>query len=118
MTELFQTSYGRYSTSLQKDSSGVNFYYTGEKEIFSPVSMASGYEKQLLSITFRLALASLHQLGIFIFDEIDSDSDEENSLRLYKTIMNQKFDQIFIITHKENTKEYLSNLPDCKIFEM
>lgn len=119
MNDLFQRSYDKnYVVSLQKDNSGADFYYTDNTNILSPIGKASGYEKQLLSITFRFALASLHKLGLFILDEIDSDSDEENSLKLYKTILNQKFGQIFCVTHKEPTKEYLMNLNECQLIEL
>lgn len=119
MNDLFQRSYDKpYEIFLKKEGVGVDFYYTDKTNILSPVRAASGYEKQLLSVTFRLALASLHKLGIFIFDEIDSDSSEENSLRLYKTILNQKFSQLFVVTHKEVTKDYLLNLNECKLIEM
>jgi len=118
MNELFARAYGRYKVTLTRDSKGVDFYYSSEdKDILTTIDLASGYEKQLLSVSFRLALATLHKLGIFIFDEIDSDSSEENSLRLYKTILSQKYSQIFCVTHKEMTKEYLQQIPYCTVFE-
>ena len=118
MNEIFAKSYGKYNITLDRNSKGVDFFYSSpENNILTSVEMASGYEKQLLSVSFRLALANLHKLGIFIFDEIDSDSSEENSLKLYKTILAQKYSQLFIVTHKEMTKDYLRTIPYCNEFE-
>lgn len=118
MNELFSKSYGKYYITLNRDSKGIDFYYSSfENNILTPVGLASGYEKQLLSVSFRMALANLHKFGIFIFDEIDSDSMEDNSLKLFKIILTQNYKQLFIATHKENTKEYLQSLQECSVFE-
>jgi DNA repair exonuclease SbcCD ATPase subunit len=119
MNEIFSKSYGRYSISLMRDEKGVDFYYSEEGKEKTSVIMASGFEKQLLSVSFRLALSNLQRLGIFIGDEIDSDASSEMSLRLFNTILNQKnIEQAFFISHKDDTKEMLSNLSNCTIFNM
>jgi len=119
MNSIFSRSYGRYNVTLERDNKGVDFLYSSPGKKVTPVVLASGYEKQALSISFRFALSYLQNLGLFLFDEIDSDSSEENSLRLFKVILNEpSIEQMFIITHKENTKEYLKNLNECKMIEI
>lgn len=113
MNSFFQKCYPKYSVYFKQteNKNSIDFYYT-DNEIgkISSASLCSGFEKQLLSIAFRVALASITGLGFLILDEVDSDASTENSISLYSNLIDSNlFNQIICITHKEATKEYLEN---------
>jgi DNA repair exonuclease SbcCD ATPase subunit len=119
MNEIFARSYGRYNITLNKDNKGIDFYYSENNGPVAPVGMASGFEEQNLATSFRIALSSLQNLSVFLFDEIDSFASENDSLTLFNVILSELSTfQLFIISHKEQTKEYLTNLQNCNVFEM
>lgn len=107
MNEFFITAYGKYEITFTQDKNSIDFYY-GDGDSVSPCSMASGMEKSILAMAFRVALSSLNNFGLMILDEIDSDGSSDRSLSLYESILSTMTNsQLFIITHKEETKEYL-----------
>ena len=64
-----------------------------------------------------LALSSLQDLGLFIVDEVDSNASTEKSLALYENLLNEEsIGQFFIITHNDETKEFIGNQQGSKIF--
>jgi len=117
MNEFFFNAYGRYEITYENDNKGISFYYKDfDDEVHSEVNMASGYEQQVLSVAFRNALCHIQKLGLFFVDEIDSNSSGEKSVELYKTIFDQPmFENIICITHSEDAKEYIQQLPDSQV---
>ena len=113
MNSFFQKCYPKYSVYFKQteNKNSIDFYYTdNDIEKIISASLCSGFEKQLLSIAFRVALASITGLGFLILDEVDSDASTENSISLYSNLIDSElFEQIICITHKEATKEYLVN---------
>jgi DNA repair exonuclease SbcCD ATPase subunit len=119
MNVFFQKGYGKYQIDLKQDGKGIEFFYSENNGVdWHSVSMLSGFEKQLFGIAFRVALTKLQDLNFLFLDEIDSDASDEKSLKLYQTLLNENFEQLFLITHNNFTKEYFSNISDCKIFEI
>jgi DNA repair exonuclease SbcCD ATPase subunit len=119
MNNFFQKGYGKYQIDLKQDGKGIEFFYSENKGVdWHSVSMLSGFEKQLFGVAFRIALTKLQDLNFLFLDEIDSDASDEKSLKLYQTLLNENFDQLFLITHNNFTKEYFSNISECKIFEI
>lgn len=98
---------------FQPSKNGIDFFYAeglSEVNSASNVKMASGFEKKLFSVAFKVALNRAYGLGFIILDEIDSDADEENSDSMFSTIINEgAFDQIFIISHKQEVVESLAS---------
>ena len=81
--------------------------------------MASGMERAVLAIAFRVALSSLNNLGLMILDEIDSDGSNERSMQLYEALLeNVGSHQLFVITHCEETKEWLLQQNGSKEFNV
>jgi len=113
MNNFFQKCYNKYSVYFKQteNKKSIDFYYTdASSSKITSASLCSGFEKQLLSIAFRVALASITGLGFLILDEIDSDASDENSVSLYTNLLESKmFNQIVCITHKEETKNVLIN---------
>jgi len=118
MNEFFQRSYGRYKISLGQDKSSIDFFYSDGVHKETPCGIASGFERQIISVANRVALSGIQNLGILMLDEADSESSSIRSEMLYKTLLNEKFNQMFIITHKDNTQEYLSNQPNSGVYEI
>ena len=118
MNAFFQKSYGRYRISLGQDKNSVDFMYSDGIHKETPCGIASGFERQIISVAARVALGKLQNLGILMIDEADSESSEIRSIAMFKMLLEENFNQVFAITHKSNTQEYLSNQPNSGIYEI
>jgi DNA repair exonuclease SbcCD ATPase subunit len=121
MNSFFQKCYSRYTVYFRQTESknSIDFYYTDKNGKGGSASLCSGFEKQLLSIAFRVALASITGIGFLILDEIDSDASEDNSISLYSNLIDSNlFSQIICISHKNDTKEHLLNNYQTKLIEL
>jgi len=116
MNAFFQQVSSKYIITFSQDKNSIDFYF-GDEDNVSPCSMASGMERAILAISFRVALCSLNNLNFMILDEIDSEFSEENSLKLYTTLLDvMNGSQIFCITHCEETQGFLINQTGSKAF--
>jgi hypothetical protein len=119
MNMFFQRVYGKYHITFEQDKNSIDFFYSDGDSKLTPCTLASGFEQALLSIGNRIALCALNNLGIFIADEIDSMASADKSVALMSNLINEKqFNQIWLITHCEETKEMLDNLADTKVYEV
>jgi DNA repair exonuclease SbcCD ATPase subunit len=121
MNNFFQKCYSRYTVYFRQTESknSIDFFYNDINGKGGSASLCSGFEKQLLSVAFRVALASITGIGFLILDEIDSDASEENSISLYSNLIDSNlFSQIISISHKNDTKEYLLNNYQTKLIEL
>lgn len=122
MNLFFQKCYPKYEVFFRQteNKKSIDFFYTnGENERIYSASLCSGFEKQLLAMSFRVALASITKVGFIILDEIDSDASEYNSINLYSNLLDSNlFNQVICITHKEETKSVLMNNYSAKLIEM
>ena len=122
MNIFFQKCYPKYEVFFKQtdNKKSIDFYYSnGKDNRFYSASLCSGFEKQLLAMAFRVALASITNVGFLILDEIDSDASESNSINLYSNLLESKlFNQIICITHKEETKNVLMNDFNARLIEM
>ena len=119
MNLFFQKAYSKYSITFQQSKKSIDFFYGYQDKTQAPVEMASGYEKEVLSIAFRVALSSLQNLGLMSLDEIDSFASDDKSNQLFNTLFNESnIDQYFIITHNETTKEMIRNEFNANVLEL
>jgi len=119
MNLFFQKAYSKYSITFQQSKKSIDFFYGHPDMIQAPVEMASGYEKEVLSIAFRVALSSLQNIGLMSLDEIDSFASDEKSSMLFNTLFNESnIDQYFIITHNETSKEMIRNEFSANVLEL
>jgi DNA repair exonuclease SbcCD ATPase subunit len=116
MNNKFQQVYSRCSVSFEPTKTSVNFKYTNGKRTRS-TNLAGGFEKELIGLTFRLALSYIHNTGLFLLDEVDSAAAENMSIDLYSILAEEDFNHIICITHKEKTKEFLINNYHAKVIE-
>lgn len=91
---------------LLQNRSGVEFYYSPKGENTNPdewmsTKMASGFERELLSAAWRVALAKAYSLSILMLDEIDSAASVGASEKMFRELATvEGFEQLFIISHK------------------
>jgi len=108
MNKFFISTYGKYEITFSQDKNSIDFYF-GDGDTFTSCAMASGFEKSCISVALRVALASLiPSFLIMILDEIDSDASSNNSIQMYKMLLEfLPHHQFFIITHIDETKDFL-----------
>jgi len=118
MNRFFSKTYNKYEISFENDGKSIEFFY-GFDGIKAPINKASGYERQLIGLSFRLAILRLMNSNFFVGDEIDSNSADERSLDLYENILNEDYITQFInITHKSGTQEFLGNINNSIQYEL
>lgn len=111
MNNFFNEVYkGRYNVSYENTGNTINFFYGLPEKQMRSIYLASGFEKALLGISFRVALMEMKKTGILVLDEVDSFADSSKSEFLFKCILSYKnIKQVVIVTHNENSKEFLEN---------
>ena len=107
---------------LYQNRAGIEFFYTDstntKKEEMSNAKMASGFEKDLLSLAFKVALCKLYNLSFAFFDEADGHSSDKNAEKLFKSLFtNGLFEQVFLISHKSIVKDVVkSNVDNVLVY--
>lgn len=116
---LDKTYKGRYTVAIEESKTGIEFLYGSKK---ASVILASGAEKQIMNVGMKVAFNKLSGMKILFLDEVDSQMSEGNSKEVFNAIyeMYQQghFDQVFVITHQETTKELIENNFHAKVFEI
>lgn len=120
MNEFLEKTYkGRYKVAIQETKTGIEFLYADKK---ASVLLASGAEKQIMNVGMKVAYNKLSGLKVLFLDEVDSQMSEDISREvfssLYEMHLDGYFDQIFVITHQESTKELIENNFHAKVFEL
>lgn len=123
MNSFVQIVFPNFQLRLLQSRKGVEFFYSLKKdEDMSNIKqlinskMASGYERAVLGIAFKAALCKAYGLTFAAFDEIDQAASDENSVKTFESLIYSNiFNQIFVITHKNATKEALKQLEDSSI---
>jgi DNA repair exonuclease SbcCD ATPase subunit len=93
--------------------SGVEFFYSPKGEVaelddWTSTKMASGFERELLSAAWRVALARAYNLHALMLDEVDSAANTFSSEKMFREIANLTgFEQLFIISHKPEVVDIL-----------
>jgi DNA repair exonuclease SbcCD ATPase subunit len=106
---LKKTYSGRYAVEVSDKKNALHILYGPKKK---EVSLASGYEKQVFSSAFRLALC--HAIGnkSLLLDEVDSAASDKNSEVLYNVLgelTGAGIEQMIVISHKESTRNLLES---------
>lgn len=118
MNNFIHVVFPTMNISLFQGRRGVEFYYsktekTDDKRKLISAKMASGFERSILSISFKIALCKAYNLSLSILDEIDAFASDGNSEKIYSSLLeNDIFNQLFIITHKPNTLETMRDYFD------
>jgi DNA repair exonuclease SbcCD ATPase subunit len=107
---LWRVYGGKYSIKLEDKKNSLRMVY-GPKNADAGSGLSSGYEKSIFSLAWKWALSKVQNNRTLMMDEVDSAASQNNSLIFYKTIGDSMnlFDQILIVSHKEQTRELLEN---------
>lgn len=120
MNTFVQEVFPEFRIRLLQSKRGVEFFYTTDpnndmEDVKSLINskMASGYERSVLGIAFKVALCRAYGLTFAALDEIDAAASDDNSMKTFSSLINSNvFDQMIFITHKEPTKEMIRSLAD------
>ena len=111
MATFLSNTKDEFAVLLQQSRKGIDFLYKANKDSdWLQAKLASGYESALLTLSFKCAVASAYRAKMLILDEPDKAATESASALLFQTItedLKTSFEQIFIITHRNNSLEYL-----------
>jgi DNA repair exonuclease SbcCD ATPase subunit len=103
---------------LFQNKRGVEFFYSPKgasvkMEEWMTTRMASGFERELLAMAWRVALAQAYNLTLLMLDEIDSAAAVGTSEKMFRELANlPSFKQLFIITHKPEIVDILTQESD------
>lgn len=105
---------------LKQKGKGVQFSYgLRDNPIKKSVKNASGFEKQLLSIAWKVALSKAYGISIIFLDEADAFSTPGNALKLYSKLLSLGlFDQVFVISQDSELYRSLNQNFDCSLFKV
>jgi len=109
MNDFLRKTYaGRYTVKLEDKKNALRMVY-GPKGM--DAGMASGYEKSIFSLAWKWALSIIQGNRTLLMDEVDSAASQKNSMVFYQAVGDslKLFDQILIVSHKEQTRELLEN---------
>ena len=120
MNDFIQIVFPDYRIRLLQNRRGVEFFYAKDKNVdisnikgLINAKMASGFEKALFSMAFKVALCKAYGLTFAALDEVDQAASEENSSKMFESIINENiFEQLFFITHKPIVCETVKTLSD------
>lgn len=117
INEFLAKVYPHYEIEVVESRNSLRVLYGPEK---SDVKLASGFEQQVFSFAWKYALGKIQNYGLLILDEVDSAASEENSEKFYLTLakMESYFEQIFIVTHKQDIKNLLTNDYLATVYEV
>ena len=110
MNEFLKKTYnGRYTVEVLDKNGSLRIVYGVKKQ---DVSLASGYEKSLFNLAFKIAISKAIGNRCLILDEADATASTKNSSLFYTVLANSigsYFDQIILVSHKEAIRDMLEN---------
>jgi len=112
MNKFMIESYdSRYIIDIKEDKNkkGIEILYSKDGEHWADVRNLSGFESSIVKVAWMFGLNMLSDLGIFFADEVDDACPPEYAERLYDVIgdFGKHFEQIFLISHKEEVRKHL-----------
>ena len=123
MNNFVNIVFPNFRLRLLQSRRGVEFFYTTDPNVdmtdikkLINSKMASGYEKSVLGLAFKVALCKAYNLSFIALDEIDAAASEGNSVLTMESLISSNiFNQIFFITHKEATRDIIKSLSNSVI---
>jgi DNA repair exonuclease SbcCD ATPase subunit len=121
INDFIQGIFPDMEVQLFHSKKGVEFFYTTNRSQFTEkelskenmmnIKMASGFEKAALSMAFKTALCEAYNLPFCILDEVDSAASDENSERLFESVVcGGFFKQCIIISHKPIVRDTIKQM--------
>jgi DNA repair exonuclease SbcCD ATPase subunit len=107
MNEFLKRTYPKYAVEVQDKKNALQIVYGPKKK---DVGSASGFERQIFSLSFMYAISRAIGNKCLLLDECDSQASDTNSGIFYRVIgdaIGKGFDQIILISHKSSTRNIL-----------
>jgi DNA repair exonuclease SbcCD ATPase subunit len=107
MNDFLKRTYPKYRVEIQDRKNALHIVYGPKKK---DVSSASGFERQVFSLSFMYAVSRAIGNRCLLLDECDSAATEKNSGIFYRVIgdaVGNGIDQIILISHKPSTRSIL-----------
>jgi hypothetical protein len=107
MNEFLKRTYSKYHVEVQDKKNALHIVYGPKKK---DVGSASGFERQIFSLSFMYAISQAIGNKTLCLDECDSAATEKNSGIFYRVLgdsIGQGIDQILLISHKPKTRDIL-----------
>jgi DNA repair exonuclease SbcCD ATPase subunit len=107
MNEFLKRTYPKYTVKVQDKKNTLHIVY-GPKN--KDVGTASGFERQIFSLSFMYAISRAIGNRCLLLDECDSAATDKSSGSFYRVIgdaIGQGIDQIILISHKPSTRNIL-----------
>ncbi|MDR1147605.1 MAG: hypothetical protein LBK66_03125 [Spirochaetaceae bacterium] len=107
MNDFLKRTYPKYHVEIQDKKNALHIVYGPKKK---DVSSASGFERQIFSLSFMYAVSRAIGNKCLLLDECDSAATEKNSGIFYRVIgdaIGNGIDQIILISHKPSTRNIL-----------
>jgi DNA repair exonuclease SbcCD ATPase subunit len=107
MNEFLKRTYPKYQIEVQDKKNALHIVYGPKKK---DVSSASGFERQIFSLSFMFAISRAIGNRCLLLDECDSAATDKNSGIFYRVLgdsIGQGIDQIILISHKPTTRNIL-----------
>jgi DNA repair exonuclease SbcCD ATPase subunit len=107
MNDFLKRTYPKYRIEVQDKKNALHIVYGPKKE---DVSSASGFERQIFSLSFMYAISRAIGNRCLLLDECDSAATDKTSSQFYRVIgdsIGQGIDQIILISHKRSTRDIL-----------
>lgn len=126
MNELISKVFPTYEVRVEVVKSGCNMLYTKNRSCndekrnkWLDVKMSSGFERAVLNLSFKVTLAQMYGLDLFVGDEIDKAASDEDSVKIVDLVWSlPNYQQILIISHNSALRDYImTSIEEASVYE-
>ena len=103
-----------FTINLTADNNNINGYIFRDNLEHYPFELASGFERTIISMVFRVAMieiSNLSKASFLVYDEGFGTMDTENLLKLnlFLELLKMKFDFVIVISHIDAIKDMVDD---------
>lgn len=126
MNELISKVFPTYEVRVEVVKSGCNMLYTKNRSCndekrnkWLDVKMSSGFERAVLNLSFKVTLAQMYGLDLFVGDEIDKAASDEDSVKIIDLVWSlPNYQQILIISHNSALRDHImTSIEEASVYE-
>lgn len=108
------------NVKFKPDKNVLKMHYGNNENRPIPIYKLSGAEKNLVDVSFINIFNQKINLGCICLDEYDAPMDKYNKAAAFEAVKNMEncFQQLFIISHSDDIKNYLLSNCNAKIISL